>query len=360
MTFLELRALRKSYGTVSALDGIDLRVEAGSRTAIVGPSGSGKTTLLRIIAGFETPDSGSVSLGGEVLADAASFVAAHRRKIGIVAQDGALFPHLSIAENIGFGLPRSDPARDARIADVMHMVDLDLSMLRRKPDQLSGGQQQRVAVARALARRPRLMLLDEPFSALDTGLRLSTRKAVADVLATAGITTLLVTHDQAEALSFADQVAIMRDGQFPQVGTPRELYLRPNDAMIAAFLGDAIVLPATAESGWAQCLLGRVRLGGGDQDGPVRIMLRPEQVLLSRIVAMDPSASQGEMIGEVIGSDFGGAVCTVTLRVLDPSGTDPAAVASRTLSLRQPTVEHFEPGCLVRIVLAGEAHVIRS
>ncbi|MDB5563251.1 MAG: transporter ATP-binding protein [Hyphomicrobiales bacterium] len=346
MSFLELRAVRKRYGNVAALDGIDLRVEAGSRTAIVGPSGSGKTTLLRIVAGFEAPDAGSVSLGGEVLADKLSFVPAHRREIGIVAQDGALFPHLNLADNIGFGLPRGDLGREQRIADVMHMVDLDLSMLKRKPDQLSGGQQQRVALARALARRPRLMLLDEPFSALDTGLRLSTRKAVADLLAAEGITTLLVTHDQAEALSFADQVAIMRDGQFPQVGTPRELYLRPNDAMIAAFLGDTIVLPATAANGSAECLLGRIRLADAERNGPLQIMLRPEQVVLTRIATAD--AALGDTVAEVVDSDFGGAVCTVTLRI----------AGQPTLSLRQPSVEQFEPGCLVRIAVAGEAHIL--
>ncbi len=189
-----------------ALDNIDLTVAAGSRTAVVGPSGSGKTTLLRIIAGFEIPDAGQVMLEGETLADGPAIVPAHRRGMGIVSQDGALFPHLSVADNIGFGMERGQVDRAEQINALIDMVELDRGMLDRRPHQLSGGQQQRVALARALGRKPRLMLLDEPFSALDTGLRENMRKAVARVLQNAGITTILVTHDQAEALSFADQV----------------------------------------------------------------------------------------------------------------------------------------------------------
>src|SRR5262249_1277687 len=244
MNLLELQGIRPRYGEVTALDHLNLSVPAGSRAAVVGPSGSGKTTLLRIIAGFDAPDAGKVVLDGQVLTEGAKAVPAHRRGIGYVAQDGALFPHLSIADNIGFGLSRRDPARDTRIAALIQMVELDPAMLRRRPDELSGGQQQRVALARALAREPRLMLLDEPFSALDTRLRASARKAVARVLSAARMTTILVTHDQSEALSFADQIAVLREGRLLQVGTPRELYLRPKDAMIAEFMGDAIVLPA--------------------------------------------------------------------------------------------------------------------
>src|SRR5215470_12070116 len=244
MMLLEVQGISRRYGQVTALDRVDLGVPADSRTALVGPSGSGKTTLLRIIAGFDAADAGRVVLGGEVLTDGARAVPAHRRGIGYVAQDGALFPHLSIAENIGFGLPRRHPGRDARIAELARMVELDPVTLRRRPDELSGGQQQRVALARALACQPRLMLLDEPFSALDTGLRATTRKAVARVLGTARITTVLVTHDQNEALSFADQVAVLSNGRLLQVGTPRELYLRPQNPTVAEFMGDAIVLPA--------------------------------------------------------------------------------------------------------------------
>ncbi len=213
MSFLSIDKADKRYGAMVALDGVSLEVASGSRTAIVGPSGSGKTTLLRLIAGFEGPDAGRIALDGAVLADGPAIVPAHRRGIGFVTQDGALFPHLTIADNIGFGLERGAADRDDRIRALMRTVDLDPRLLERRPHQLSGGQQQRVALARALARRPRLMLLDEPFSALDTGLREATRKAVAALLQEAGVTTILVTHDQAEALSFADQVAVLREGR---------------------------------------------------------------------------------------------------------------------------------------------------
>ncbi len=366
MTFLELQSVRKSYGAVAALAGVDLSVPAGSRTAIVGPSGSGKTTLLRIMAGFDLPDAGRVLLEGQVLADGPSGTPAHRRGIGIVAQDGALFPHLSVADNVGFGLDRSEPQRAARIADLMRTVGLDPDMLERRPDQLSGGQQQRVALARALARRPRLMLLDEPFAALDTGLRVSTRKAVSNLLETAGITTILVTHDQAEALSFADQVAVMREGRLLQVGAPRELYFRPKDPMIAEFLGEAIVLPAEVADGWADCALGRIGVDDPQWRGATQIMLRPEQMSLVQIpdvgAAAPQGAAPGTALGEVVDFDFAGAACTVAIRLLNTGR--PNAVSSKgatgggmPLLLRTSSIEMPPLGAIVRISVVGEAHV---
>jgi iron(III) transport system ATP-binding protein len=347
MTFLDLRSISRRYGAVTALDGVDLAVAAGSRTAILGPSGSGKSTLLRIIAGFEAPDAGRVALDGQVLADGPAAMPAHRRGIGLVAQDGALFPHLDVADNIGFGLARNDPRRADRIAELMAMVELDPAMLRRRPDQLSGGQQQRVALARALARSPRLMLLDEPFSALDTGLRASTRKAVSALLAAAGITTILVTHDQAEALSFADQVAVMRNGRLLQAGSPRELYLRPRDPMIAEFLGEAIVLPARLDDGWADCALGRIGVDDRRR-GEAWIMLRPEQLVL----AEDRDGTAGAL-AEVAEIDFGGSVCSVTVRLLE----GPAPAGTGRLLLRRPYLGLPEPGARVRITVRGAAHV---
>ena len=271
MTFLKLHAVRKSYGSVTALDSVDLSVEAGSRTAIVGPSGCGKTTLLRLVAGFDVPDSGTITLGGETIAGDCYLVPAHRRNIGIVAQDGCLFPHLSVADNIGFGVNAERAVRHGKAAELMDMVGLDRAMLSRKPDQLSGGQQQRVALARALARKPRLMLLDEPFSALDTGLRVATRKAVTDVLSAAGIPTILVTHDQAEAFAFAEQLVVMRNGMFAQVGSPQQLYAHPIDPVTASFLGEAIILPAEVSGGCH-----------------AQVMIRPEQI----VVAGSPSNGQ--------------------------------------------------------------------
>ena len=363
MSFLELQSVRKSYGTVAALDGIDLSVPAGSRTAIVGPSGCGKTTLLRIIAGFDAPDAGRVTLGGQVLADGSQAMPAHRRGIGFVVQDGALFPHLSVADNVGFGLHRKEPRRAERIAELMDMVELDAALLRRKPDELSGGQQQRVALARALARKPKLILLDEPFSALDTGLRDTTRKAVARLLSGAGITTILVTHDQPEALSFADQVAVMHEGRLPQVGAPRALYLQPRDRIIAEFLGEAIVIPALLADGWAECALGRIAVDDHRRRGPAQIMLRPEQVSLTEAPGGSAKASGPDTsFGEVMEIEFGGSVCTLSLRLLNDVNTARIGSNDRTesdvpLLLRRPSNDVPPVGAIVRIAIVGSAHV---
>jgi iron(III) transport system ATP-binding protein len=255
-TAIELAGVGKSFGEATVLDGIDLAVPEGSRTVIVGSSGSGKTTLLRLISGFELPDTGTITINGRLVAGPGHFVAAHRRGIGYVAQDGALFPHLTVGQNIGFGLgpalrggTRREKAR--AVDELLGMVSLSPDFAPRRPDELSGGQQQRVALARALARRPRVMLLDEPFSSLDAGLRAATRDIVAATLERAGITTVLVTHDQAEAMSFANQLAVLRDGRLGQVGSPRELYWRPVDLFTARFLGDAVVLPAVIGDGVA-------------------------------------------------------------------------------------------------------------
>ena len=365
MSFLELRSVRKRFGTVTALDGIDLSVAAGSRTAIVGPSGCGKTTLLRIIAGFEAPDSGRVALGGRVLSEGPDAMPAHHRGIGFVVQDGALFPHLSVEANVGFGLNRNEPRRAERIAELMDMVELDAGLLPRKPDELSGGQQQRVALARALARKPQLMLLDEPFSALDTGLRDTTRKSVARLLSGAGITTILVTHDQPEALSFADQVAVMRAGRLPQVGTPRALYLRPRDRIIAEFLGEAVVMPAVLADGWAACALGRLRVDDPHRHGPAQIMLRPEQISLAQVQDRD-AAGGGVGCGRVFRRGHGDRVRRVGLHsggsALRRSRIAPHRPGGRSgIEYAAPVaqiVDDVPPvGAIVRIAVAGAAHV---
>jgi len=365
MNLLELQSVRKSYGTVTALDGIDLSVPAGSRTAIVGPSGSGKTTLLRIIAGFEAPDAGRVTLGGKVLSDGPRAIPAHHRGIGFVVQDGALFPDLSVGDNVGFGLHRNEPARAERIAELLDMVELDAALLRRKPDELSGGQQQRVALARALARRPQLMLLDEPFSALDTGLRDATRKAVARLLSGAGITTILVTHDQPEALSFADQVAVMHQGRLPQVGAPRALYLQPRDRTIAEFLGEAIVMPALLADGWAECALGRIAVDDRHRHGWAQIMLRPEQVSLARVPSDGSAEGSGQNapFGEVLDVEFGGSICTLSVRLPNDVnaarlGMNDRAESNVPLQLRRSSNDVPPVGAIVRIAVVGAAHVL--
>lgn len=338
-----LERVRKCFGAHAALDGIDLVVARGSRTAIVGPSGSGKTTLLRLVAGFDAPDEGRIVLDGVLLADGPAMMPAHRRGVGVVAQDGALFPHLSVADNIGFGLDGSGQVRRGRVRELMALVELDPVMLDRRPDALSGGQQQRVALARALARQPRLMLLDEPFSALDTALRASTRKAVTDVLARAGITTVLVTHDQAEALSFADQVAVMRDGRLLQVGAPRVLYTQPVDAEVAGFLGDAMILQGEVAGAAARCALGTVGVMDVGRHGPGTLMVRPEQVTLTAV----PGGGCGPGCAVVVAADFAGAVCSYTLRLADGS----------SLSLVQRGGDLLAPGASVRLGVHGLAHV---
>jgi iron(III) transport system ATP-binding protein len=356
MTFLNIRGVTKRYGETIAVDDVTLSVAAGSRTAIVGPSGSGKTTLLRLIGGFEAPDSGQVTLDGEILAEGPAIVPAHRRSVGFVTQDGSLFPHLTVADNIGFGLDKRSPDRSQRIRALMDMVELDPVMLGRRPHQLSGGQQQRVSLARALARQPKLMLLDEPFSALDTGLRASMRKAVATLLKKAGITTILVTHDQAEALSFADQVAVMRLGKLVQAGPPRSLYLRPADRTTAAFLGDAIVLPAEIGHGWIDCAFGRLATATATKPGNAEIMLRPEQLKLVPASETDATAPRDGNIGygKVLDIEFGGALCTVILAIV---GSHRMGGLVSPVQIKCSAVNLPATGDHVRIEVLGEPHI---
>jgi iron(III) transport system ATP-binding protein len=344
MSGLEIRGLSKAYGAVQAVAAVDLNAPTGCHTAIVGPSGSGKTTLVRLIAGFEAPDAGRIVLDGTVMADAAgTIVPAHKRQIGYLPQDGALFPHLTVAANIGFGIPGDAAARAARVSELAKMVSLDESMLERWPHQLSGGQQQRVALARALAQRPKLILLDEPFSALDTGLRAATRRATVQLLDAAGVTALLVTHDQGEALSFADQIAVMREGRMVQVGPPVDLYLHPRDVATATFLGEAIILNAAVRDGWAECSLGRVAVNGSAHGGAALVMLRPEQVHLAEAGDEHPA------VGKVVEFEFVGHSCVLTVEL------DGMRLQVRTPILRAPAI-----GARVGLSVSGPAHVLPS
>ncbi|WP_085583021.1 MULTISPECIES: ABC transporter ATP-binding protein [unclassified Pseudomonas] len=347
MNALELKSLCKTFGAQTALDDVSLSVPAGSRTVIVGPSGSGKTTLLRMIAGFEFPDAGSLTLNGQTLADSTHAVPAYQRQIGYVPQDGALFPHMTVAANIGFGLAETGTARSERIAELMDSVALDAGMATRWPHELSGGQQQRVSLARALAQQPRLMLLDEPFSALDTGLRGAMRKMVARLLEATGVTTILVTHDQSEALSFADQLAVMRGGRLVQSGHPMDLYRYPDDEQTARFLGEAVVMPARIEAGWADCDLGRVPVNSNGFCGDAQIMLRPEQLLLS-----DTVDAQG-CNAVVTERDFGGNTCTLTVELRPPAAMD----SGRSLLVRSTGMHAPSAGSAVQLSVLGAAHV---
>lgn len=323
MSRLVVEQVSKSFGATEVLDNIDLDVPDGTAAAVVGASGCGKTTLLRVIAGFEGPDSGSVQVGSETVVRPGLCLPPQRRRIGYVAQDGALFPHLSVADNIAYGLhtglrgavDRLRPGRDRpRINELLEMVSLEPDYATRWPHQLSGGQQQRVALARALARKPVLMLLDEPFSALDTSLRATTRQAVADALRAAGMTSILVTHDQEEALSFAEQVAVMRAGRFTQVGPPQQVYHHPADLFTARFLGDCVLLDARCEAGTAKSALGPVPVQPDAPTGQVTLMIRPEQ-FAAQVIADDTPPS-----GRVTAVDFRGPDVILTIDLAEGAG----------------------------------------
>jgi iron(III) transport system ATP-binding protein len=354
MSVLVLDAISKRYGATRAVENISLSVPSGSRVAIVGASGSGKSTLLRMIAGFEFPDAGRILLDGAVLVDHASEVPAHRRLIGYVPQDGALFPHLSVASNIGFGLQGKAGLKRPRVLELMDMVALDRSMSERWPHELSGGQQQRVALARALAQRPKLMLLDEPFSALDTALRATMRRGVTQLLSDAGITAILVTHDQAEALSFANQLAIMRHGKLIQVGPPEHLYRFPQDEETAHFLGDAIVMPAQLSCGWAMSALGKVAVSNRHLSGAAQILLRPEQVRLD-ITEQEQSDLPR---GQIIDTDYSGGSSNLTVRMNSVGCDMNDANHGMTVSIRCFRNSIPKVGSTVYVKIDGLAHVL--
>ncbi|MFF2314747.1 ABC transporter ATP-binding protein [Arthrobacter sp. NPDC058097] len=354
---LQIDAVTKNFGSQAVLKGVNLAVAKGGTTAIVGPSGSGKTTLLRLIAGFEHPGTGTISLNGSPVAGHGVWMPAHKRHVGYVAQDGALFPHLTVGQNIAFGLSASklDGGRravNARVSELLEMVSLDTAMAKRRPHQLSGGQQQRVALARALAREPELMLLDEPFSALDAGLRVATRRAVAKVLNEAGVTTILVTHDQAEALSFADQVAVMRGGKLAQIGNPFVVYTRPADRATAEFLGDAVILDAWMEGSLATCSLGGIPVRRPPAQGRVQLMLRPEQIRI---------AEDGPIRGVVVDTDYFGPETTVRLKLAVPPKLAGAMPDHRypgggeVITIRHWNASIAQPGTELCLRVVGEA-----
>lgn len=280
MVHLKVEGLSVSYGHGVVLDQVSLEVASGTTTAILGASGCGKTTLLRAIAGFVRPSSGVVRLGDHVVSGPKTWVKPERRQIGYVSQDGNLFPHLSVADNITFGLSWRERRARSRVVELLELVGLAPELADRSPGRLSGGQQQRVSLARALARDPKLVLLDEPFSALDVGLRVATRDAVAKALRATASTVVLVTHDQGEALSFADRVAVMRGGRFAHVADPVELYRRPADLSTATFIGDAVVLEGVIEGDRVTTALGRLSHADVDADGIADVVLRPEQIRL--------------------------------------------------------------------------------
>ncbi|MFJ8477948.1 ABC transporter ATP-binding protein [Kitasatospora sp. NPDC094011] len=339
MTGLSVLDLHAAHGRSPVLHGIDLTVPEGSLACVLGPSGCGKSTLLRVLAGFHPAAAGQVLLHGRVLDDGRSRLAAEQRGIGLVPQDGALFPHLSVAANIGFGLPRSQ--RRARVGELLDLVGLP-GLGERRPHQLSGGQQQRVALARALAPRPRLLLLDEPFAALDAALRATLRREVAATLRRSGTTAVLVTHDQDEALSFADTVAVLRDGRIAQAGSPDDLYHRPVDATVAGVLGEANLIPAEATGTEARTAFGALTLAA-PASGRTLALLRPGQLRLTE----GPVA--GAVPAKVLDSDFRGHDHRVELRP-EAAGLPELLIASAD--------RPWPPGAAAYVSTAGPVHLL--
>lgn len=327
MSSVTLTDVVRRFGDTTAVDGVSLTVPEGSITAVLGPSGCGKTTLLRLIAGFLEPDAGTIAVGDRVVAGQGRSVPPQRRRIGYVPQEGALFPHLDVAANITYGLSRRERSV-APVDALLEMVELPTLLMDRHPHELSGGQQQRVALARALAPKPDVVLLDEPFSSLDASLRASTGRAVVRALRAAGATAVLVTHDQDDALSLADQVAVVREGRVVQAASPHDLYRAPAGPDVARFVGGAVILQATVADGIASSVLGDLPVTGDYDAGEAQVLIRPEQVRI------DDPALQSVAKARVDEVSFYGHGAAVRLTLL-PNG--PAMIA-RTSGMEAPEV----------------------
>jgi iron(III) transport system ATP-binding protein len=293
-SMIRLDGVTKRFGETTAVDGASLCVGRGEVVALLGPSGCGKTTLLRLVAGFEHPDAGTIEVGDHRVAGSGSWIPPEQRRVGMVFQDYALFPHLTVAENIGFGLPRRQ--RPSRVPELLSIVGLD-RLGGRYPHELSGGQQQRVALARALAPAPELVLLDEPWSNVDPFLRDSLRAEVTEIIRPLGVTVVLVTHDREEAFSFADRIALMRDGSVVQEGTSEELYFAPASRWAAEFVGAGNVLSGRVVDGRIETAIGAFPANGASTLRAAEVLVRPELLELQP----DPGGP-----AEVVGREFRG------------------------------------------------------
>lgn len=346
MDKLVVNNLSKSFAEVQALKAVDLSLAEGKVLAVLGPSGCGKTTLLRCLAGFEIPESGSIQVDGATLFDSQRFVKPERRKIGYVPQHGVLFPHLTVAKNIGFGLPKRTMSTEQirhRVEEMLELVGM-VGLGSRMPHELSGGQQQRIALARALAPSPALVLLDEPFSALDAGLRQSLREEVKNTLNSINATAIIVTHDQEEALSMADSVAVMREGECIQMADPVTIYRHPADLKVATFVGEASLIQGRVTGAHADTQIGSLPLAQAGLFRPgdtVTVMLRPEQFVLS-------NAAQDTISAQVLKSVYCGHSTLVEVQIS-------AALGNEKLQVRLHGAQQFQPGESLHLQVQGQA-----
>jgi putrescine transport system ATP-binding protein len=363
MPLLRIEAAVKKFGAFRAVDGVSLDIRAGEFFALLGPSGCGKTTLLRMLAGFETPDEGRILLDGKDIAG----VLPHQRPVNMMFQNYALFPHLSVRDNIAFGLKRAAMPRadiDARVAEMVALVKLE-GLEKRKPDQLSGGQKQRVALARSLARRPKMLLLDEPLAALDKKLRESTQLELMELQRRLGMTFIIVTHDQEEAMTVAGRIGVMDAGRLDQVATPRELYEAPRSRWIAEFVGDVNLFDGQVSSREFNRLKIATRDAGmvvvAEPRHPitrttVSVAIRPEKVKLSRRgPAADAGLSQAlnRLEGIVTDVSYLGGLTTYKVRldsgaILRSSMANTARIDIDAYGPSQRVVAWFTPDdCMV-------------
>lgn len=292
---LSVRSVSKRFSDCLAVADVSVEVALGQQLVLLGPSGCGKTTLLRMIAGLETPDDGVISIAGDVVVAPGRSVAPERRRVGMVFHDWALFPHMSVARNVAYGLSR-EQIRNGRALEALELVHMD-HLADRRPHELSAGQAQRVALARAIAPQPRLLLFDEPFSSLDAELRVSLRSEVAALMREVAMTAVFVTHDQEEAFVLGDQVAVMNSGRVVQVGAPTAIYSSPATDWVATFVGDANLLAGESDGHHVSTALGRVRLRESSQ-GSCRVLARPEHIAVA--------PAEGDAGGAVTAVEFYG------------------------------------------------------